>query len=120
VSRDHRKLRAFELADELVLEIYRATRSFPMDERFGLVSQMRRAAVSVAANIVEGCARRTESEYINFLSVSFASLRELGYFLDLSERLAYLLAADAERLKSLQSEAATVLAALLRSLQKPP
>jgi len=74
--RDHRKLKAFELADGLVMAVYQATRSFPKDELFGLTSQLRRAAVSVAANIVEGCARDGEKEYLNFLNLAFGSLRE--------------------------------------------
>ncbi len=55
--RDHTKLRAFELADEVAVLIYQSTRGFPREEIYGLTSQMRRAAVSVPANIVEGCAR---------------------------------------------------------------
>jgi four helix bundle protein len=90
MSRDHRKLRAFALADALVIEIYRATRNFPRDELFGLTSQMRRAAVSIAANIVEGCARKNEGEYLHFLNMAFGSLREVGYYIDLTQRLGML------------------------------
>ena len=54
--RDHRRLKAFDLADQVALETYRLTKSFPKEEIYGLVAQMRRAAVSIASNIVEGCA----------------------------------------------------------------
>jgi len=72
--RDHTKLRAFELADEVAILTYRETRNFPKDEMYGLTSQMRRAAVSVPSNIVEGCARESQSEYLRFLEIAFASL----------------------------------------------
>jgi four helix bundle protein len=93
--RDHTKLRAFELADELALAIYRISRNFPKDEVYGLTSQMRRAAVSVPSNIVEGCSREGESEYLRFLEVAFGSLRELHYQFGLSHRLGYLGETDA-------------------------
>jgi four helix bundle protein len=117
MSRDHRKLRAFELADDLVLAIYRATRTFPPDERFGLTSQIRRAAVSVVANIVEGCPRETEKDYMQFLTISFGSAREVGYHISLAERLGYLSTNDAADLSSIYEETARVLMGLRRSMQ---
>jgi len=117
--RDHRKLRAFELADRLVLEVYQATRAFPREERWGLVSQMRRAAVSVPANIVEGCARSSEREYVHFLGQALGSLREVGYLIDLSRRLGFVDASVAPRLESQYQDSAATLAALIRSLQRP-
>jgi hypothetical protein len=65
--RDPRKPRAFELADALALAVHRATQRFPREEQFGLTSQMRRAAVSAASNIVEGCARQSERDDLRFL-----------------------------------------------------
>ena len=88
--RDHTKLRAFELADEVAMLIYRVTAGFPKEELFGLTSQIRRAAVSVPSNIVEGCARDSEADYLRFLNIAFGSLRELHYQLTLSQRLGFL------------------------------
>ena len=88
--RDHTKLRAFELADELAMLVYQITAEFPKEELFGLTSQIRRAAVSVASNIVEGCARDSEADYLRFLNIAFGSLRELHYQLNLSKRLGFL------------------------------
>ena len=116
--KDHRKLRAFELADELVIEIYNATRSFPREEMYGLASQMRRAAVSVPANIVEGCGRKGLKEYINFPNIAFSSLREIGYYIDLSRRPGYISAEQARSLESKYNETARVLSGLISSLRK--
>ena len=69
--RDHTKLRAFELADEVAVLVYRMTARFPREELYGLTSQMRRAAVSVPSNIVEGCARDSHADYLRFLNMAF-------------------------------------------------
>ena len=116
MSRDHRKLRAFELADRVAELTYVVTRSFPRDERFGLTSQMRRAGISAPANIVEGCGRRTQREYLRFLDISLGSLRELGYFLDLSLRLGFTTESAISELRRTHDEASRVLAALIRAI----
>ena len=115
--RDHTKLRAFELADALALLTYRQTKTFPSEERFGLTAQMRRAAVSIASNIVEGCARSTETEYLRFLEIAYNSSRELEYQSSLSVRLGYLSPKDAESLSGHCVETSKVLGGLIRSLR---
>ena len=117
--RDHSKLRASELADELTLHVYQATRSFPREEQFGLTSQMRRAAVPVSSNIVEGCARQTQADYRHFLDIAFGSFRELEYQISLAHRLSYLPAESSADLLARCTELSKVLAALIRSLRAP-
>ncbi len=116
--RDHRKLRAFVLADEIALLIYRLTSTFPRSEIYGLTSQMRRSAVSVPSNIVEGCARNGLTEYLRFLEIAFSSLRELHYQYSFASRLGYIAECDKNEAESLMCEAEKVLAALIRSLRK--
>lgn len=115
--RDHKKLRAFELADELALAVYRATKALPREEQFGLTSQMRRAAVSVASNIVEGCARHSERDYLHFLDMAFASCHELEYQVSLAYRLEYLADDAHSSLASACEETSKVLNGLIRSLR---
>ena len=90
MSRNPEKLRVFHLADGLIIDVYGATSAFPADERYGLRAQIRRAAVSTAANIVEGCARRKTGEYANFVNVAAGSAAETRYLIRVSCRLGFL------------------------------
>ena len=116
VMRDHKKLRAFELADQLALLVYKETAGLPREEMFGLTSQMRRAAVSVASNIVEGCGRASLADYIRFLDMANGSVCELEYQVSLAHRLGYL--PDVDELNALVVETAKVLNGLIRSLRE--
>src|SRR5262245_35038592 len=99
MARDHRKLRVFNEAHQLILTIYKETKSFPRDEWFGMRAQIRRAAVSIASNLVEGSARRGAREYVHFVNVSRGSAAEVAYLVTLSSDLGYLSAAARERLQ---------------------
>ena len=90
MSRDHQKLAVFGLAEDVVLEIYKLTQSFPASERYGLQSQLRRAAVSTVTNLVEGCARGGEREYAAFVNVATGSSAETEYLVTLSMKLGFL------------------------------
>ncbi|MBL8522603.1 MAG: four helix bundle protein [Betaproteobacteria bacterium] len=89
MRRKHHELQAWQLAVRLVKEIYSLTASFPSDERFGLTSQMRRAAISVPSNIAEGAARATAKEFLHFLHVARGSLSELETQIILAKELGF-------------------------------
>jgi four helix bundle protein len=117
-SRRFRSIRAWQLADDLAASVYQATKEFPRDELYGLTSQMRKAAVSVAANIVEGSSRRSRQEYLQILSVAKASLSEVSYYIHLSKRLTYLSESRASQLDSLCEETARTLYGLIQAVSK--
>ena len=87
MSRDHRKLRVFHESHALATTIYQHTRGFPRDEWFGLRAQMRRAAVSVPCNLVEGNARGSTRDYLRFLHMALGSSSELQYLVTLAGEL---------------------------------
>ncbi len=115
--RDHTKLRAFEMADEVVMLVYQVTAGFPREEMYGLTSQMRRAAVSVPSNIVEGCARDSQADYLRCVHMAFGSLRELHYQIGLSKRLGFLCNKDSSLVKPKIVETEKVLNGLIRALR---
>ena len=113
--RDHNKLKAFQLADQLVLQVYKETKNFPKDEKFGLASQMRNAALSIPSNIVEGCARNTEGDYLRFLDIAHGSARELEYQISVATRLGFLNSGNDLEAKSI--EVSKVINGLINSLR---
>jgi four helix bundle protein len=116
--RDHKRLKAFEMADSIALEVYHLTASFPKEEIYGLTSQIRRAAVSIPSNIVEGSARESQVEYKRFLEIAFGSLKELHYQITLATRLGYIPGSSAQEFELRLEEAEKVLGSLIRS-QRP-
>ena len=119
MARDHRKLDAFKLADELVLRIYAATNPFPATERYGLQGQLRRSAISVPTNIVEGCARDSQGDFLRFLDIAFGSCREVIYLVSLATRLDLLDHEGAVELEQLGGRVAAALTGLRRALKRP-
>jgi four helix bundle protein len=111
MARDPRRLRVFAQADSLIDDIYRATTLFPAEERYGLQTQLRRAPISTATNIVEGCVRRTTREYVHFLNIANGSCAEATYLVALARRLGYMP-------EPLESDLVSRYSALTRALQK--
>ena len=118
--RNHSKLTAFHSAHRLVLLVYRVTKSFPDREKFGLTSQMRRAAMSIPSNIVEGCARESEREYFRFLTIAYGSSCELQYQVQLAGDLGYLPDSARALSESACIEVSKMLNGLLASLRSCP
>ena len=88
-AKSHRDLLVWQKSIDFVASIYRLSRDFPVDERFGLISQIRRAAVSISANIAEGAARKSTAEFSQFVSIALGSAAEVETHLEISRRLAF-------------------------------
>ena len=114
----YRDLVVWQRAIALVVGTYELTRSFPSAERFGLTSQMRRAGVSVPANIAEGNGRVHRGEYVHHVSIARGSLHELETMLILSVELGFSSAGSVAPLLTTASEVSRMLGALLRALQR--
>lgn len=117
-KRPHKKLDAWKKAIELTVATYRLTEELPAAEKFGLVSQMRRAAVSVASNIAEGAARNTNKEFLRFLYTSQGSLSELDTQVVICEQLAYFSESDVDLLNEHIEKESKLISGLIRFLKK--
>jgi four helix bundle protein len=115
--RTYRDLAAWTKSMDWAVAIHRVTRTFPVEERFGLTSQLWRAAMSVPANIAEGAERSGTGEFLQFLSVASGSLAEAETFLILAGRLGYVAAEEQEDLLRKAAEVGKIVSGLRRSLQ---
>ena len=113
---DFRNLAVWSKAHRLTLDVYRLTESFPRTEVFGLTSQLRRAAASIAANLAEGCGR-TQLEFARFVQIAFGSASEVEYHMLLARDLGFLSQADYEQEVALVIETKRMLNALLKKIQ---
>ena len=116
--RDFRKIKAWALADDLAVAVYEGSKGFPREEIYGITSQIRRAASSVAANIVEGASRESAKDYAHFLQIARGSLAETQYFLHLAKRLGYLKDAQAGQVELLAKETFACLHGLILAVRK--
>lgn len=96
--RDFKELKVWAKAHQIALSIYKATVTFPKEEMYGLTSQMRRASVSIAANIAEGCGRKSKADFAHFLQMALGSASELEYLLILANELKLLMSKQADLL----------------------
>ncbi|MFZ5364618.1 MAG: four helix bundle protein [Patescibacteria group bacterium] len=103
--------------DEFVHLVYKITKNFPIDERFGIISQLRRAAVSVILNYIEGYARRRNKIYKNFLETSYGSLKESEYLLEFSEKEGFVNDSNLKRALELADEIGAMLWSTIEGIE---
>jgi four helix bundle protein len=118
MEKPHKKLDVWQAAMKATKVVYELTKPFPEEEKFGLVSQMRRAAVSIPCNIAEGAARQGKREFRNFVSMAQGSLSELDTQLELSVLLGYLSKEKIEEIEGHLLRIDRMLSGLIRSLTK--
>jgi four helix bundle protein len=114
---DFRNLKVWEKAHALTLDVYRASKSFPREEMYGLTSQIRRASVSIGSNIAEGSCRKGDAEFARFLQMAAGSASEVEYQLLLARDLEFLKPVDYQRVSGEVVEVKRMLAALLQKLR---
>ena len=114
---DYKSLKVWEKAHQLVLDIYKATNNFPKEELFGLVSQLRRASVSIPTNIAEGSSRQSKKDFIRFLEIAFGSAKEVEYELLLSNDLKYFQVDIFTKLDNQIKEIKKMLVGLIQSIE---
>lgn len=114
---DYKHLKVWAKSHEFTLEVYKVTKSFPKEETYNLISQLRRCSSSIPANIAEGTGKKTQAEFANFLNISLGSANESEYFLILSKDLLYLEDQKFESLYKLINEIKAMLISLITKVR---
>jgi len=115
LDKPYKRLRAWQLGMDIAVDVYKVTDNFPSEEKFGLISQMRKCSVSIPSNIAEGAARNSKKEFVNFLYISLGSLSELDTQLELAKRLEFIDEKAWKQLDDKLIEEDKVLSGLIRS-----
>ncbi|MBK8615644.1 MAG: four helix bundle protein [Anaerolineales bacterium] len=115
--KDFRKLKVWEKAHQLALNVYKVTGAFPKEELYGLTSQIRRSSMSTPTNIAEGCGRNTDADFARFLQIAMGSASETEYQLILAYDLEFISEESYEKLHSDAEEVKRMLASLLKTIR---
>jgi four helix bundle protein len=118
--RNYRDLRVWEEAHTLTLAVYKTTQTFPKEERFGLISQIRRASTSIAANLAEGCGRRSDGEMGRYVQIAMGSGAEVSYHLLLAKDLGFVMSEQYIELNASLERVLRMLSALSAKVRNPP
>lgn len=116
--RNYKELKIWQHSHQFVLDIYKATEKFPKTEVYGLTSQIRRAAISISSNIVEGCGRKTNPDFLKFLQISISSAYEVEYHLLLSKDLNFLSADQFTKLSADLESIIKMISSFIKNTEK--
>ena len=114
--KSHKDLEVYQKSMDFVIQIYKLTKSFPKEEQYGLISQLRRAAISIPSNIAEGSARKNTKEFIQFLYYSLGSTVEIETQIEISKRLHFL--NNTEDLEKMLKSIINMITGLIKSLKR--
>lgn len=116
--KDYKKLNVWHKSHDTVLKIYKVSKRFPKEETYGLTSQMRRSAVSIPANIAEGCGKKTDIDMTRFMNISLGSIHETEYYNLLARDLNYINNEEYEEIDSALSEIKAMLIGFIKKVNE--
>ena len=116
--KDYKKLVVWEKSHKIVLDLYTLTKSFPVEERFNLINQLRRSGISIPTNIAEGCGKFTQNDFVSYLQIALRSTQETEYLCFLSNELGYIDKDSYDRVYQAMGEVKAMLISLIKKIRK--